>query len=61
MISARPSLAPGERDLPPAGPQTLSPPLLTIDQLQSLLLGPGDLLLPPGRGPPRLAVLDQQV
>lgn len=43
-------------------PETLPLPVpLTVDQFQGLLLGPGDLLLPPGRRPPRLAVLDQQV
>lgn len=50
MISTRPALAPGG-EVPPQ-PRTLSLVLLTVDQLQGLLLGPGDLLLPPGRRPP---------
>ena len=35
--------------------------MLTLNHFQSLVLGPGDVLLPPGRGPAGLAVLDQQV
>lgn len=33
----------------------------TIDELQGLLLGAGDPVLPPARGAPRLVVLHQEV
>ena len=46
MISVKLALPLGRGTTP--SPKSSLQPLLTIDQLQGLLLGSGDLLLPPG-------------